>query len=67
MEIVSFLVFERQKNEGPGWFSLPMLLNFSESKAFPREALVLGEISLYLSRAYFLFGQHRLTEAAIYG
>ena len=49
MEIVPLLVaFESQTNEISGWFSLFMLLNFSESEAFAEKALVFGEISFLI-------------------
>ena len=46
MEIVlPFIVFERETNEVFGRCGLSKLLNFSESKDFAGEALVLGDIS----------------------
>ena len=54
-EIVSILfVFEVQTNELSGLFSLFMLLNFSESKVFAGEVLVLAEISFFYSLVWIL-------------
>ena len=48
MEIVAFVVFERQTIEVFSWYSPFILLHFSESEAFSGEALVLGEISVLI-------------------
>ena len=47
-KILLFVVFKRQKNAISGWWSLFILLSFSESKALAEEALVLGEISFLI-------------------
>ena len=42
-EIVTLVVFEKQKIEVFGWCSFSILFNLSECQAFAEEALVLGE------------------------
>ena len=44
MEIVTCVVLERQTIEVFGWYTLSILLNFSDSEAFEEKALVLEEI-----------------------
>ena len=47
-KIVTFVVFERQIIKVFGWSSFSILLNFSKSEAFARQALILGEISFLI-------------------